>query len=149
VIFMLGKKEDSTRTATLAEVKDILNKRASEPDFGYEQQTCLDYANKFCKLKAGDAAQLMEKLMQIEGVSQEAAAKIVDIMPQKPSTLQVILAKEKTTAGEKEIGEIAALLAQYAKKIIEPPVQKKEDEKPEASGEGEEEKPEKKAKKKD
>jgi len=144
---MLGKKEDSSRPATLAEVKDILNKRACEPDFGYEQQTCLDYANKFCKLKASDAAQLMEKLMQIEGVSEEAAAKIVDIMPQKQSTLQVILAKEKTTAGEKELGEISALLSQYSKKIIEPPVQKKEEETPEASGEGEGEKP--KAKKKD
>lgn len=146
---MLGKKEDSTRTATLAEVKDILNKRASEPDFGYEQQTCLDYANKFCKLKPSDAAQLMEKLMQIEGVSQEAAAKITDIMPQKPSTLQVILAKEKTTAGEKELGEISAILSQYSKKMIEPPVQKKEEETAEPAGVEQEGKPEKKAKKKD
>jgi DNA-directed RNA polymerase subunit F len=92
---MIGKKTEDSHSVTLPEVKALLEARASQPDFGYEQQTSLDYSKKFAKLEKGDADKLLAALMEIDGMKMEAAVKLVDIMPMFKSQLVPILAKDK------------------------------------------------------
>ena len=61
---MLGRKVENPRPATLAEVRKILEQRSVEPDFGYEQQTSLDYARKFAKLTPEDAAKFSKEMTE-------------------------------------------------------------------------------------
>lgn len=108
----------------MAQVKEILKLRSGEPDFGFEQQSCLDYANKFCKLNIEDATELQKNLEEIAGITSEAAIKLVDILPQSPSTLQVIIAKEKITLDEAGLSKAMELIKASREKMIEPPAPK-------------------------
>ncbi|MFH1307033.1 MAG: RNA polymerase Rpb4 family protein [Candidatus Micrarchaeota archaeon] len=139
---MLGKKHENLRPVTLAEVKKVLSERSKEPDFGYEQQTCLDYATKFCKLKEEDAKQLEKEISEFEELTPQAVVKIVDILPLHKSTLRVILAKDKITIDDEKFEKILKLVLKAKEKQITPPTPKKEGKEKE---EGEEEKAEKKA----
>ncbi|MFA5108790.1 MAG: DNA-directed RNA polymerase subunit F [Candidatus Micrarchaeia archaeon] len=135
---MLGKSHDNARALTLAEVKDVLTARSHEPEFGYEQQVCLDYANKFCKLSLEDAKKLEVELNAIEGMNPGAVAKITDLLPIYKTTLQLILAKEKLILDESKIDSILSLVKKAKKNEITPPPAPVE----EKAGEGEEEQPE-------
>jgi len=135
---MLGRKELNSQPVSLAEVKKILQERSKEPDFGYEQQTCLDYANAFCKLKEQDAKKLVEELMKIEGMTLDAAIKITDILPPYKTTLNTILAKDKITLDEDKLTSVLELVKKASGKKISPPpksVEPKEDEKEEEASE--------------
>jgi DNA-directed RNA polymerase subunit F len=137
---MLGRKETNSVPATLAQVKEILGSRSKEPDFGYEQQTCLDYANSFCKLTEPDALSLLGELKGVDGLSEEAAIKITDILPPCKSTLQTILAKDKIILDEAALATILELVGKASKKRISPPP-KPAEEKPEAADEASENTP--------
>lgn len=118
---MLGRKELNSSPATLAQVKDILTARSAEPDFGYEQQTCLDYSKNFCKLTLHDAQELTDQLKKIDGLTDGATIKIVDILPQFSSTLLTILAKDKITIDSQKTAEILQLVQKACEKKISPP----------------------------
>jgi DNA-directed RNA polymerase subunit F len=124
---MLGRKQENSRVASLAQVKEILKSRSAEPDFGFEQQSCLDYANKFCKLGSEDAAQLQASLEEISSITAEAAIKLVDILPQSPSTVQIILAKEKITLDEPGLAKTMELINAARERMIAPPPKAEEE----------------------
>ena len=124
---MLGRKEPNSQPATLAQVKDILEMRSTEPDFGYEQQTCLDYANSFCKLKLSDAKKLFEQLKTIEELTDECAIKIVDMLPQFKTTVQVILAKDKLVLDDSKLERILEMVKKASVNKISPPPKPKEE----------------------
>ncbi|MFH0927512.1 MAG: RNA polymerase Rpb4 family protein [Candidatus Micrarchaeota archaeon] len=133
---MLGRKELNTAPTTLAHVKKILGDRSADPDFGYEQQTCLDYANSFCKLGEEDARQLVESLATVEGLMPDAAIKIADILPSCKSTVLAIIAKDKVSLDDAAISSILELVKKASEKRIEPPpkaADKKEGEESEGS----------------
>ena len=113
---MIGKGAREIRPATLAEVNKILNDRQGRGggEFGFEQQTALDYAKRFSHLKLSDAEGMMKELVEI-GMKPDAAAKTVDILPNK-SQLMLILAKDKIELSEKKLGEVVELVAKYSKK---------------------------------
>lgn len=117
---MLGRSQLNSRPATLAEVKRILTLRSSETEFGYEQQASLDYVNRFCKLEESDANALLQQLGQIEGLSPQAAAKVVDVLPAYKSTLGLILAKDKSALSDSAQEQIFALVQEYRTKMIAP-----------------------------
>ena len=127
---MLGRKELNSSPITLAQVKEILSKRATEPDFGYEQQTCLDYSNQFCKLKPSDASELFSSLKNIEGMTDDCAIKIVDMLPQLKSTVQVILAKDKVVLDDSKLTQVIELVSKASANRISPPPKIKEEEQP-------------------
>lgn len=118
---MLGKKVENPRPLMLAEVKDMLTERFGQPDFGYEQQTALNYANAFTKLTLEDAKKLQKKLTGIEALKPESVAKIVDVLPEHTSTLLAILSKDKVTLSEAEQTEVLELVGEYREKMIAPP----------------------------
>ncbi|MCX8198317.1 MAG: RNA polymerase Rpb4 family protein [Candidatus Micrarchaeota archaeon] len=141
---MIGKGASQIRPVTLAEVERILEKRQGTlGEFGFEQQTTLDYAKRFAKLKLSDAQELCEQLASL-GIKPETAVKIADILPQNKALLGLILAKDRSDISEKKVAEIEELVAKYAKKAkkIEPLPQESQ---PEASSKAEGQEQEKQA----
>lgn len=121
---MIGKGAHEIRPATLAEVTRILEKRQGMiGEFGFEQQTTLDYAKRFARLKLSDAQELQSELEKA-GLKSETAVKIADILPVNRAQLQLILAKDKVDLAEKKIADVEELVAKYSKKAkkIEPKV---------------------------
>lgn len=121
---MIGKGAHEIRPATLAEVTKILEKRQGTiGEFGFEQQTTLEYAKRFARLKLAEAQELQSELEKL-GLKPETAVKIADILPVNRAQLLLILAKDKADLPEKKLAEAEELVAKHAKKAkkIEPKV---------------------------
>jgi DNA-directed RNA polymerase subunit F len=118
---MLGKKREDSKSISLAQAKDILQKRSKEADFGYEQQTSLDYVNQHCKLKLEDAAELEQKLDEIAQLSPESSSKVIDLLPEFKSTLNILLTKDRVGITDEQVDKILDLIKEYRYKMIEPP----------------------------
>lgn len=115
---MIGKGASAIRPVTLAEVLKILEKRqGTAGEFGFEQQTTLDYSKKFSKLKLSDAEEFFKELSSIE-IKPETAVKIIDILPKNKAQLNLILSKEKDL-NEKKVKQIEELIEKYSKKAKE------------------------------
>lgn len=113
---MIGKGASEIRPATLSEVAKILEKRqGTAGEFGFEQQTSLDYAKRFGKLKLSDAQEMQSELEKLE-LKNETAVKITDILPSTKAQLLLILSKDKTDASEKKLGQLEEIVAKFAKK---------------------------------
>jgi DNA-directed RNA polymerase subunit F len=112
---VIGREVKGIRNSTLGEVKEILEKRAGEGDLGFEQQMTLDYAKKFAKLSKEKANGLVEDLKKIEKLNDDAAVKIADILPTDDAQVRIILAKERYSLSQEEIGEVLKLVGKYAK----------------------------------
>ena len=140
---MIGKGASEIRPATLAEVEKILNDRQGRGggEFGFEQQTTLDYAKRFSHLKLSDATAMAKELVEL-GMKPESAVKAVDILPNK-SQLMLILAKDKSELPEKKMAEVLEIVAKFSKKAkkFEPkPVEAPAPEQPKAAEKPPEEK---------
>ncbi|MFA6490014.1 MAG: DNA-directed RNA polymerase subunit F [Candidatus Micrarchaeia archaeon] len=113
---MIGKGANEIRPATLAEVEKILEKRqGTAGEFGFEQQTTLDYAKKFAKLKLSEAQELAKELEEL-GVKPETAVKLADVLPINKGQFALILAKDRASLTDKKVTEIEELVAKYSKK---------------------------------
>jgi DNA-directed RNA polymerase subunit F len=113
---MIGKGANEIRPVTLSEVTKILEKRqGTAGEFGFEQQTSLDYAKKFGRLKLPDAQEMQAEIEAL-GLKNETAVKIVDILPQNKSQLLLILSKDKAELSEKKFAEAEGIIAKFAKK---------------------------------
>jgi DNA-directed RNA polymerase subunit F len=123
---MIGKGANTIRPATLAEVEKILEKRQSVGggEFGFEQQTSLEYARRFSHLKHGDASEMLAELEKLD-VKTETAVKIVDLLPKNKSQLMLILSKDKVELSEKKLAQAEEIIATYCKKAkkFEPKVE--------------------------
>ena len=112
---MIGREVNGIRNSTLGEVKEILEKRAEEGDLGFEQQMTLEYVRKFAKLSKEKGAELVGELMKIEKFNEDAAVKIADILPTDEAQVRIILAKERYSLSQDEIGEVLKLVGKHAK----------------------------------
>jgi DNA-directed RNA polymerase subunit F len=114
---MIGKGANTIRPATLAEVEKILDKRqgVGGGEFGFEQQTSLNYAKRFSHLKYNDAKEMQDELEGI-GIKPETAVKIVDLLPANKSQLMLVLSKDKVELAEKKMSQLEAIIAAYSKK---------------------------------
>jgi DNA-directed RNA polymerase subunit F len=126
VVLMIGKGANTIRPATLAEVEKILDKRQSVGggEFGFEQQTSLEYAKRFSHLKYSEASEMLGELEKLE-VKTETAVKIVDLLPKNKSQLMLILSKDKVELSEKKLAHAEEIIATYSKKAkkFEPKVE--------------------------
>ena len=110
---MIGKRTEEARPASLAEVKELLEARSAQPDFGYEQQTSLDYSKKFAKTDKAKAEKLVAALMEIDGMKLEAAVKVADIMPAHKSAISAIFAKDKVPYSDAMAAKVLAAMEPY------------------------------------
>ncbi|MBI5227632.1 hypothetical protein HY988_03530 [Candidatus Micrarchaeota archaeon] len=86
--------------------KEILEERKKENELGYEQGQALENLEKFTKLTATKAADMVKKLVKEGKVSPESAIKIVDVGPTNPAVLKAILSKDKIELSDDEITQI-------------------------------------------
>ena len=135
---MLGRKIDGAKPVSLPHVRAILEQRSGEPDFGYEQQTSLEYARKFAKLTPADADKLAGELAEFDTLKPETITKIVDILPAHLSTLQAVLLKDRITLAPDKLTKVLELIAKFRTKMVEPPEPKVEGEHAPIGGEPEE-----------
>ena len=113
---MIGKEIVSQRSATVAEVKEIMEAQKAARELGFEQQVTMEYAQKAAKLDAKKAQKLVSALEKMEKLTPEIAVKIVDMMPASKEQLMVIVSKERYTLSEKEIEQIIGLMHVKEKK---------------------------------
>jgi DNA-directed RNA polymerase subunit F len=148
---MIGKGAHEIRPATLSEVLKILEKRqgtGTGDEFGFEQQTSLEYAKRFAHLKFSDAEEMYKELVEM-GMKTDAAAKVVDLLPKNKSQLMLIL--QKSELPDKKVPDVEALVEKFSKKakkfepkVLEAVVPEAPKEEKAAEAEPKEEKAEKK-----
>ncbi|NJE06439.1 DNA-directed RNA polymerase subunit F [Thermococcus sp. M36] len=118
---MIGRKKLEERYLTIAETRELLERRRAEgmeenpeePMF-YEARVSLEHAERFAKLKPGQAVELKEKLMErFEWIDERIASKLVDLLPEDYFDIRVIFAKEDYMPTREEAEEIIRLLDEY------------------------------------
>jgi len=91
---MAGKKRLESRLATVPEVLEILEDRKKDGEFGYEQTLVYEYMEKFAKVKTADAKKMLKELEE-QGIDQKLALKFLEVMPEEPNLVKLILAMDK------------------------------------------------------
>lgn len=118
---MIGRKKLEEHYITLAEAKELLERRRAEgleknpeePMF-YEARVSLEHAERFAKLKPGQAKELKEKLMGLfDWIDERLAAKITDLFPEDYFDIRMIFAKEEYMPSREEAEEVIRLLDEY------------------------------------
>lgn len=118
---MIGRKKLEEHYLTIAETKELLERRKAEgmeenpeePMF-YEARVSLEHAERFAKIKPEQAKELKEKLMDLfEWLDERLASKLIDLMPEDYSDIRVIFSKEEYMPSPEEAKEIVSLLDEY------------------------------------
>jgi len=110
---LIGKGVSKEKSATLAEVLEILEKQKKMGELEYGQRLTYDYAQKFSKLDAKKAKELMEELLKLGNLREHQAVALVDLMPETEEDVQLIFAKERTRLGEEDIKKLLELINKY------------------------------------
>ncbi|KUO41901.1 MAG: hypothetical protein APU95_04065 [Hadesarchaea archaeon YNP_N21] len=110
---MIGKEVIKEKPVTLAEVLEILEKQKKRGELEYAQRLTYDYAQKFSKLSAKQAKELLEELLKLGTIREHQAVAIVNLMPETKEDIDLIFAKERTRLEEEEIKKILDLIAKY------------------------------------
>jgi len=114
-VSLIGKGVSSEKHVTLAEVLEILEKQKKRGELEYGQRLTYDYAQKFAKLEAKKARELMEELLKIGNIREHQAVVLVDLMPETEEDVQLIFTKERTRLGEEDIKKLLELIDKYRK----------------------------------
>ena len=109
---MIGKNQSDKKPVTAAAAMEILEERKKDSDLGYEQKLAYEQIKKFSALSAEEAAKMVKELMAYE-VSESTAIKIIDIMPIEALQLKHILAREKKTFEEDEVGKMMEIVKSH------------------------------------
>jgi DNA-directed RNA polymerase subunit F len=112
---MIGKGVSNERAITLAEVLEILEKQKKRGELDYGQRLTFDYAQKFAKLDAKRARQLVEELLKLGNLKEHQAVALVDLMPETKEDVQLIFSKERVRLGEEDIQKILDLINKFRK----------------------------------
>ncbi|MDO8554105.1 MAG: hypothetical protein Q7S22_04825 [Candidatus Micrarchaeota archaeon] len=99
----------STKPVSLAEVKEILEKRekdAPEGKLEYEQSQALEHARRFAKFDREKSEKIVASITKNSRISLDLAFKIVDVKPVSAETLKAIVLKDKVELTEDEVNEI-------------------------------------------
>ncbi len=97
---MLNEKVLSIKPVPLIKVKELLKEISKEGELTYEQGLTLKYVDKFSKIPRTKTEKLLEELMKIEGMTEEVAIKIADILPQNDEVLSLVVAKKVKISNE-------------------------------------------------
>ena len=112
---MIGKGVTSEKPVTLAEVLEILEKQKKLGELEYSQRLTHDYVQKFARLKAKEAVELVNGLLKLGNLKPHQAVALVNLMPETKEDVQLIFAKERTRLEEGDIAKILELLDKYRK----------------------------------
>jgi DNA-directed RNA polymerase subunit F len=113
------KEQVGEEYVTVSEVKDLLaeveSERAADPDreMRYELARAIEHANTFAVLEAEESRELVEDLLELEKVDEEAAFKIVDLLPQDRDELRSVFAHGRYSLDGDELDEVLNVVAKY------------------------------------
>lgn len=115
---MIIKKVESEELLTLPEVKDILNGIREEREkagieLRYEQKRAIEHANKFSKVSAKDARDMVNELLTLDKMKIDIAVRIANLCPRTKDELRSIYAKERFTLTDAELKSILDIVAKY------------------------------------
>ena len=111
---MIGKELLERKPVTLSHVKHVLESRdmtGKEPTF--EQTQTLEYTAKFARLSNDKAETLYNNLLNMDGVNEELAVKLVDFLPEDEEGVKILLPKPNTLT-DAQVGEVLALVKKHA-----------------------------------
>lgn len=101
----------SSMQLTLAEVKEILDARKKEGEFGYEQKQAYEYAEYFAKQNKKEAKKSVESLIsENKKITRETAVTLVNIAPTSPKIIKMIALKNKIELSDEEVEKILKII---------------------------------------
>jgi DNA-directed RNA polymerase subunit F len=113
---MIGKENLGQKPVTLVTVKEILKERNADADteLSYEQKTAFDYSKKFAKLTKAKHEKILAELKAIEGLEEDFAVKLIDVMPEDFEVVKV-LAHKSSKASEDDLKQAFEVVKKYLK----------------------------------
>ncbi|CQH58625.1 DNA-directed RNA polymerase subunit F [Halobacterium hubeiense] len=106
---------------TVSEAKELLTdveaERAAEEDreLRFELARAVEHVNRFAVLEPEESRELVEDLLALEHVSDEAVAyKIADLLPRTRTELRAVFAQERYALSGDELDDILDVVAKYA-----------------------------------
>ncbi len=102
------------KAISMAEAKEILEKREKEGEFGYEQKIALEHLKKHTRLSGPDAKKLSDEISSILRMSSETMAMIANVLPKTADEVRMIFARERFSLKEEEIAKIIEIVKKYA-----------------------------------
>ncbi len=102
------------KSISMAEAKEILERREKEGELGYEQKIALEHLKKHTRLKAADAKKLADEISSVLRMSSETLSMIANILPKTADEVRMIFAHERFSLKEEEIAKIIDIVKKYA-----------------------------------
>ncbi len=105
---------------TVSEAKELLEdveqERAAAEDreLRYELARAIEHVNRFAVLDAEESRELVNELVELDQVDEEAAHKIADLLPEDRTELRTVFANERYALDGEELDEILDIVAKYA-----------------------------------
>jgi DNA-directed RNA polymerase subunit F len=99
-----------SKPVSMLEVKEELAEREKEGELGYEQAQALEHSQALCTMTVAKFEKLKAKLSEYESLNDEMAIKILEVIPQDPSTLKAILLKDRIELEDSTVEEIVKLM---------------------------------------
>jgi DNA-directed RNA polymerase subunit F len=106
--------QDEAKPVSLAEVKNILKRIEKErEELIYEQRIALEHVQHFAKLPANKTKELINALLEINGINEMHAYKLADILPKTEDDVKTIFAKERISLNDADIKKILELVQKF------------------------------------
>lgn len=105
---MIGKKSEFKGNALIKEVEELIEKREKAGELTYEQKRAYDHAKALVQKKHYD--KLEKELKELDMLSDDAIAKILEIFPKSKILLSQLLIKEKRVFSEEDKDKIISIL---------------------------------------
>ena len=105
----MENQESNEKRLTLPQVKSVLEEIGEENLDQFQRRT-LDYVNKFSKVNAKGAEELVEKLMKEFDLEESEAVQVVNCMPETVDELRVFLASGRKIIETSKLEAIVTLL---------------------------------------
>jgi DNA-directed RNA polymerase subunit F len=113
---MAGKGRSETRLVAMPEVLSIMQDRKKDGELGYEQTLAFEYAEKFSRIKESDAKKMKKELEEL-GIDGRLALKFIEILPDEPNLVKLILAMDKNRqpTSDETVSKLIEVVKSYSK----------------------------------
>ena len=99
---------------TLAEARELLEKRQKDGELSYEQQNALDYLQQFSYLNAKKAKELSKELKGLGFLTDAQIALLASLLPSKPAEVKTILSVEgEAAATEEQVKQVVETVKKF------------------------------------
>ncbi len=105
--------EEEKIYVTLPEARKMLEEAVEERELTYEQQLALQHAQQFARLDPEKARKLKKELLQIDGINEYYATRIVDLLPTHPDDVRAIFATDKIVLQMSQMEGILEVVRKY------------------------------------